>query len=78
MGSLRDLWEKLRGQESGPPSPEEPAAVEPESKPPAPKPLAPDEEAQERESQELRAEVRARDHEKVEGEEKPPLEYEEN
>jgi hypothetical protein len=78
MSWIRDLWEKLRGQENGPPSPEEPAAVEPESKPPAPKPLAPDEEAQERESQELRAEVRARDHEKFEGGEKPPPEYEEN
>ena len=61
-------------QEEGPPTP----AVEPESEPPAPKPLAPDEEAQERESQELRGEVRARDHEKFEGGEKPPPEYEEN
>ena len=78
MSWLRDLWEKLRGQESGPPSPEEPAAVEPESKPPAPKPLAPDQEAQERDSQELRAEVRARDQEKFEGGQKPPPEYEEN
>jgi hypothetical protein len=81
MGWLRNLWERLRGgkpapvkQEDGPPT----SAVEPESKPLAPKPLAPDEEAQERESQELRGEVRARDHEKVEGGEKPPPEYEEN
>ena len=76
MGWLRNLWERLRGgepapveQEDGPPTP----AVEPERKP-----LAPDEEAQERDSQELRAEVRARDHEKFEGGEKPPPEYEEN
>jgi hypothetical protein len=86
MGWLRNLWERLRGgkpapveQEDRPPTP----AVEPESKPPAPKPLAPDEEAQERESQEresqeLRGDVRARDHEKFEGGEKPPPEYEEN
>jgi hypothetical protein len=77
MGWLRNLWERLIGgkpapveQEDRPPTP----PVEPERKPPAPKPLAPDGEAQERESQELRGEVRARDHEKFEGGEKPPPE----